>query len=55
MTIQRPDSARVLGVSAEVQELGCANGQVESGSGLMCPPPASVKVEAPTQSRQGAI
>ena len=23
--------------------------------GLMCPPPASVKVEAPTQSRQGAI
>ena len=37
MTIQRPDSARVLGVSPKVQELGCANGQVESGSGADVP------------------
>ncbi len=36
-------------------ELGCANGKVGSGSGLMCPPPASVTVAAPTQSSQGAL
>ncbi|HEX2262568.1 MAG TPA: hypothetical protein VHH52_02235 [Pseudonocardiaceae bacterium] len=48
-------SPRARDIRRKYERSAVPTARSNQAPGLMCPPPASVKVEAPTRSRQGAI
>jgi hypothetical protein len=48
-------SPRARGIGRKYESSAVPTARSNEAQGLMCPPPASVKVEAPTRSSQGAL